>query len=1415
MADATATDERDIPRDRYGDVTAARSGNPWRKIGKGLAIALLGLMALAALLVAFIDTGPGRRFVTDQISNMEFANGMRIDIDRIDGSLYGEATIRGLTLYDPRGPFFRAPVAHVDWRPFKYLRNHLDIRSLQVPDARLMRLPEFKDTGPSDAAMLPNIDIDVERFKIDRLIVEVPVTGERRVGSVEGAAAISNGRARVRLGAELIGGEGRAGGDRIALNLDAVPEDNKLGLNLFLSVPKNGVLARTAGLNQPLAVRVTGSGDWKKWDGQLAAELGNAPLAKLALSARDGNFGARGRVRPARLLGPGIASNLLGPVTAVELRSTWQNRRADLNVRLSSSALQLIAAGGVDLGRNRFNGLKVNFSLLKPSVIAPNLAGRDVRGLVTFDGAMAKPDVDYRFSVSQMAFGETTVIGLRASGKAGFRNDHIAVPIHAQARAITGLDTVAGGTLTNVRIDGDLAVDWPRILSENLRIRSDRIDARAIVVANVSTGLYTGALAGRINNYRIDSVGIFNIQTDADLRSTGAGLSLVGSVRARSTRLFNDSVREFLGGNVSAGARVNYGPDGTVRFSGLRLTAPKLRITDGSGTYASDGRINVRASGASQAYGPVSVLVTGTASQPNVVLKASRPGLGLGITGLDARVRSSGSGYLIEATGMTDYGRFSADLRVRSGAGPLTLDILRASIAGIDVGGTVRQTAAGPFVGRLNARGDGLWGIVRLGAAGRYQELLVNLRARNAVLPAPAGIAVGAAKIDARIVLYDRPEVVADVQVADTRIGSLEIAALRSVVDYRAGSGFAKLIAEGRSGVPFRVAVNSELRPDLWRAAIAGTLNGIDFRTAAPARIVPAGGTYKLLPTQVQFEDGAMRLAGSYGRELKLLARLESVNLRVLNSFSPRLGVGGRATGTIDFEQAGSAFPNADIRLAVRGFTRSTADTVSQPVDVNLVAALDPSRATLRAVMRTRGTVIGRIQAFAEPLGRGRSWSERISLAPVSGGIRYLGPADSLFSFAGLADQSLKGPLAIAADLRCRVSDPCLQGIVRGKGLEYRNLTYGTHLTDMRLAGRFNGERLDIQQLTAQAGSGTVTGGGYVSLAASRGYPAKFDLRLNEARLASSDDLRVTATGNLQLIKAANQSPVLKGSIRLPSTRYQIVRQGAAQVPTLTGVRFKPPRGPRRVTGEPEQSPSAAFGDVALDLDIIAPNELFVSGMGLESEWRANLDVTGTAINPRIAGQVELIRGTLGFAGRSFELTTGRIRFLGGGGSNAVINLSAQETIEDVDVAINVTGSVSDPQIRFSSTPGLPQDEIVSRILFGNSVGSLSALQAVQLAASLNALRGSGGGLNPLGKLRSATGFDRLRLLGADDTEGRGTAVAVGKYITNDIFLEIVTDARGFTATQLEVALSRSLSFLSQAGGSSGTNVTVRYRKTY
>ena len=84
------------------------------------------------------------------------------------------------------------------------------------------------------------------------------------------------------------------------------------------------------------------------------------------------------------------------------------------------------------------------------------------------------------------------------------------------------------------------------------------------------------------------------------------------------------------------------------------------------------------------------------------------------------------------------------------------------------------------------------------------------------------------------------------------------------------------------------------------------------------------------------------------------------------------------------------------------------------------------------------------------------------------------------------------------------------------------------------------------------------------------------------------------------------------------------------------------------------------------------------------------------------------------------------------------------------------------------------------------------------------------------GQTRETTrsGVYRMVFRVPDETVGR-TALAAGRYITNNIYLELITDARGFTATQIEVSLSRTLSILSQAGGAGQSNFDLRYKKRY
>ncbi|MGQ7458482.1 translocation/assembly module TamB domain-containing protein, partial [Streptococcus suis] len=72
-----------------------------------------------------------------------------------------------------------------------------------------------------------------------------------------------------------------------------------------------------------------------------------------------------------------------------------------------------------------------------------------------------------------------------------------------------------------------------------------------------------------------------------------------------------------------------------------------------------------------------------------------------------------------------------------------------------------------------------------------------------------------------------------------------------------------------------------------------------------------------------------------------------------------------------------------------------------------------------------------------------------------------------------------------------------------------------------------------------------------------------------------------------------------------------------------------------------------------------APNSLMVSGLGLSSEWSADLTLGGQPNNPAIQGQATLIRGDYEFAGREFNLQRGIIRFGGEVPANPALDIAA------------------------------------------------------------------------------------------------------------------------------------------------------------
>ena len=1397
--------------------TAQPRGRPALRIVRRIVGGLVLLALLLGAILLGLNTGPGHRFLARAIGTYTTQSGISIHPGRIEGSIYGRLTIFGLEVDDTRGPFLTIDRLDLDWRPFAYLSKLIDVRTALVTQGTLLRSPVLRPTPPlpPDQPLLPDIDLSLGRLRVDRFTIEPAVDGKRHVLAIVGSAAIAQGRARIDASAQAVLAPGLAGGDDAVLRLDAVPAQNRLLVDFRLAAPTGGLVDSYAHFGKSLTVALGGHGDWADWHGNLTAQAGGGALLDLALYGANGHFRMTGRALPDTILAPGASARLAAPAVAIEGSAVLGQRRADVALAAHSAALAVTAQGMVNLANNSLGNVRIAAQLLTPGVIAPGASGRDVRLDAVVDGPFATPTIDYHLNAAALGFRAMTIEALQAQGHATIDAMHVLIPVSATARRVSGLNAAAGNLLDNLTAHGTLAYANGTLMTDNLALHSGGLDATLIAIADFGHGRYTAAVKGHVNDYPVQGVGLIALDADAHLvPAPDGGFGIAGRIRAQTRRVDNASVRTLLGGNALVTADLRYSADNIASIANLQVTAPALHFAGGQGQYSPDGRIAFRGSGNSDAYGPFSVDAGGTIDRPVAHVHADRPNIGVQLTHVDARLSGKGPGqWQVVATGGSPYGPFNGDVAIDT-RGPLRLTIGKAQFAGVHFAGSMTQTAAGPFAGALNLSGSGIRGHVTLAAQSRIQRADVAVTASAAHLPGPTAISIGGGTVTASVLLYPgAPAITADARLSDVRQGQLIVTSLQARVRYQQGRGTIGLTTAGHDSVPFNLAAQAAIDPGRIVFNARGNANGVAFSLAAPATLVRSGGDWQLPGTTVVLPHGQVMVSGRYGAQTQLHARINALDLSILQAAMPGLMIGGKASGTIDLVlPGGNAIPIAQTRLDIAGFTRTGAMTVSDPLDLSVLGASGADGANVAALIRRAGTTVGHAQLRLAPASGDGAWTDRLMHATLSGGIRYAGPAELLWTLTGISGQEVSGPVVVAADFGGRADQPTLNGVLRANQLRYENDTYGTVLSQIAIDGRFTRSQLVLNTFNARAGNGTVSAQGAFSLDAAAGYPITLAVRLANARLAKSDALGATVTGQVAVTNTRTAGGLIQGDLQLGELRYQIIRQGAGEVPELSGVHRKGKPLQAAAAIDPGPAPSAW----KLALRVHAPGRIFVSGMGLEAEWSTDMRITGSAGAPSVVGDLTVVRGTYSFAGKSLDLdTASKITFDGGTPVDPLLAITASTTVNAVSATIAITGRSRQPQIAFSSTPALPQDEVLSRLLFGTSVTTLSPIEAVQLAAALNGLRSPGGGFNPLGKIRSIAGFDRLRILGADPQTGQGTSLAAGKYITRNVYVEVITDARGFTATQLEIALSKALSVLSSTGSFGGSNASLRYRRDH
>jgi translocation and assembly module TamB len=439
---------------------------------------------------------------------------------------------------------------------------------------------------------------------------------------------------------------------------------------------------------------------------------------------------------------------------------------------------------------------------------------------------------------------------------------------------------------------------------------------------------------------------------------------------------------------------------------------------------------------------------------------------------------------------------------------------------------------------------------------------------------------------------------------------------------------------------------------------------------------------------------------------------------------------------------------------------------------------------------------------------------------PVRGSLRGNADLARFNDLLAATGDRAQGRLNLDLTLGGTVATPQLGGLATVANGQYVNVEYGTTITDINARLRGDGTRLTIE-----AFDGRTPEGGVVRVEGAVNVdptdPQALNLRVlaDDARLVQIDLVTARVDGGLSLTGPLD-APQLKGDIRIDRADVRLPDRLPPSVVQLDVVEINSDRGERVELYPKEKAEQPANGSansgltIGLDIKVTAQNQIFVRGRGLNAEFASDLAVSGTSADPRINGQLTLVSGYLEFLTKRFEFQRANINFVGD--TDPTLDVLAEASAGDITAQVAITGRASRPDIALTSTPTLPQDEVLARVIFEKPLSQLTAIEAVQLAQSVGELAGFGGGPGLLDRVRNTLGVDRLEILSAQEGEGlQGAGVAAGRYVTRDVYVGTEQRVGGDTRFVVEYDLTDNLKVLSDVGTQSGTGIGLRYEWEY
>ncbi len=1369
-----------------------RSALVWA--GAFIGIAVLFLAVVAGVVRYGVLTPQARLLIEARVSGLRLGPVGKLKIEGLGGDIWRDFTVRRLTVSDEHGVWLEADGLALGWDYGALLHRRLQVSQLRAASVTVIRRPSLAPKGPPSRGLPVSVDVKDLKFRLRTL----PAFSTR-----EGLYDVS-GRLKLARASKGELGEIRAAslthlGDYLLVSFEVTP-GRPLMVHAKALEAKGGAFAGALGLpaDRPFNVDLDATGAPTGQTGRLDLDLvsgGTRPLWAHGDWTSQGGIVA-GRVsldassltrRYMRMFGPNAIVAAAG-------------RRAPgglygVAVRVRAQNLVLAAQGPADPATlSSKTGLKlaVRVNDLSRIIKPPHLGAGAAQGLLI--GAPAT----WRFLGTAQ---------IEHAAYDGYQLASVSGPLVVGARGgeLTAQTTLAGAGGSGSTWLASIGGPGPKLSLDLLRLKDGRILIRkadfkgqgVVASASGSVGLLGGlgfkgtATVSGLERARPGTAGSLVLHWSASQGAAAKPWLVAADGQGQKFRSGMAELDRLLGEAPKFRLRAALA-GGTVELADAAIDGSMAGI-EAKGVIGAGGTLALKTSWHADGpfrVGPVLIdgkasgggAITGTFEAPRAELDADFGKIDvpdLPLTGAHVRLTfvkgPQGLAGDIAVAGDSDYGPARAKSGFQLTQGGVDLTGLDANAAGVQATGSLSLRGATPSTANLQLTiGPGavltqgrVAGTVRI-TDGPSPQGFVDLSAQNASFRGQ-GLMIRSARLTGSGALANLPfQLAAD---ADTPQGPLSI---KGAGTYQQAAGVIQASING-----------------------SGHFRQVEFRTLEPIALRLAGQD-RSARLRVALGGGRLDLDGREGPGgASLVSVLQDVDLKAVDpDFT------GKVDAHVNLQGKGPALGGA-MTAELKG-ARSVDAPADVAVNVQVKAGLQSDRLTVDAQasgakgLTSTVSIVLPVEASAAPLQLAI-----VRNRPMQGHVVADGEVQPLWDLFYGGDRELGGQVKLTADLGGTLGDPLITGHASVTGGRLDDYSSGLVLTNLQASAALERGQITLQSLTAKdEKTGTIDGSGTISL--ERGGGSNLKLNFRKFRLIDNDDLQATASGQATFTRGADGKVKVEGALDVDRAEINAQAKLRPSVVSIDVIE----RGLPEQKGVGQLRPGKPDGPpISLDIGLKAARGVYVKGRGLDAELSLEARVSGTFAKPQLTGEARIYQGSYEFAGKRFDFDERGKITLANSADQIRLDLSAAWDGPSLSATVRIAGTAAKPQITLTSTPSLPQSEILSQVLFGSSASQLSGAQTAQLASTATALA-SGGGFDVLGSLRQFAGLDRLAF-GGDQTSG--LTVAGGKYIGDNVYLEVIGGGRQGPSAEVDWRVRRHLSLVSTLSNQLGAKIAVRW----